>query len=251
MKYSQKFYLVPPEIYDSMSKAQHMSVDMEQKPEHNGKPVEQPSSKDVFLHPNVKMVYELDKDMKSILQDNLLTDYEKVERYNQKLQQYLNNYQRVVKKPTPENDRGINVKDFDQATAPVTPEPTLRNLEVDSVLSSIPKSYQSKAKTLLKFINDSSEVSYNSSGEVFYKGDEIPGVNLTGLVNNLVRKRKPVETYNRIIDILSGEGFNVRKQALAPTKRTKIPVLSTRTTKKKNIKSHDHLATKPKWLKLA
>lgn len=80
----------------------------------------------------------------------------------------------------------------------------------EKIISTIPSSYKRKAKGLIDFINMSSNISYDASGQIKYKEAAIPNSNIIDIVNSMVRNKKTLpnnESYHKVREILISEGI--------------------------------------------
>ena len=55
---------------------------------------------------------------------------------------------------------------------------------------SVPRTYQARAKKLIRHLKDYTGVSWNAKGEMVIDGETLPGYNITVLVNDMIRKAK-------------------------------------------------------------
>ena len=122
----------------------------------------------------------MDDKMKAILNRPDLSPEEKVDQYNQVLQQYQTYYQR---QPEP-----IPVKLTSSSTEVIS------SIE-DDVVSGVPKVYQQKAAALMKRIKEHPDLSWNERGELVIRGEPVMGTNMVDLVGDLVRRRKSFEPH--------------------------------------------------------
>ncbi|KAJ8018952.1 hypothetical protein HOLleu_42762 [Holothuria leucospilota] len=142
---------------------------------------------------------QLDGDMKTTLEREDLSLYEKVELYNQALQRYLDADKQMTSKPigikitnTP-SDKQKGKDDNDNAAPTPNEAPAMKS---DLLLANFPKSLKSKAKLLLERISDHRQseqqpvIDWNAKGELLYQGETIHGSNLTDLILDVMHSRK-------------------------------------------------------------
>jgi len=61
----------------------------------------------------------------------------------------------------------------------------------DNIVKSLPKSSQTEGELLLDHLKNHSDIiKWNERGEIIFKGDVVPGSNLTDLVSNVTTMRK-------------------------------------------------------------
>ncbi|KAJ8019009.1 hypothetical protein HOLleu_42670 [Holothuria leucospilota] len=149
----------------------------------------------VLLKP---IVQSLDGDMKTTLEREDLSLYEKIELYNQTLQRYLDADKQRANKPigikitnTP-SDKQKGKDDNDDATLTPKEAPAMKS---DLLLANFPKSLKGKAKLLLERISDHRQsenpvIDWNAKGELLYQGETIHGSNLTDLILDVMHSRK-------------------------------------------------------------
>jgi hypothetical protein len=117
----------------------------------------------------------LDQEMQTIFNQTNLSGVEKVERYNQVLQRYLE-YHEHLKTPVP----------------PPSEEPQLPNLH-NEIMNTVPTTMKRKAETLLERIQHHPNASWNNRGEFVYNGNVVAGSNIVDLINDMMRHRKSFE----------------------------------------------------------
>ena len=135
-----------------------------------------------------KIVQTLDEEMKTILDRKDLDDGIKVTLYNQVLQRYNDLSDKRVKEPI----RTISVNESTKASKTKDEEKDeedtpIRRLEA-TVLDTVPKSLQAKARRLMEHLKRN--VTWNDRDELVHKGVPIAGSNAVDLVHDLLRKRK-------------------------------------------------------------
>lgn len=205
MSQVKKYFLIDPLKYDSLVanretlKSSNSSVEME----------------NVFTHPNVKAVNKLDDEMKSILEDSKLTDFEKVEAYNSKLGSYLRNFKQAMSVPSHEALLGKQDKDIetnnDASFSYSKPE-----LSLEQVMGTVPSSYKIKASKLLNFLKENSSFSWDENGQLKYKDDVLLNSDLSKLINDIVRNKKissVPQVFDKFVNILVSEGYPVKQNS--------------------------------------
>lgn len=215
MTKAKKYYLVDPVKYEKLVQSQVLS---DSKPEVNN----------TFTHPNVKAVGELDNEMKKILSDEKLTDFEKVEQYNSKLESYLQNFRSAIETPKREALIGKTSPDNENKNTvinqPDHPLPTHDLIE--SELALIPESYRKNGKRLLNFLKSSKSFSWDEAGQVKYRDKAIHGSNISKLLNDAVRNRKITSqrsTYDEFLKALDTEGYPINKRSSSiPVRRSRL-----------------------------
>ena len=135
-----------------------------------------------------KIVQALDNEMKTILDRKDLDDGTKVTLYNQVLQRYNGLVDKRVKEPI----RVIAVNESTEGSKArveekVEEDAPIRRLEA-TVLDTVPKSLQAKARRLMEHLKRN--VAWSDRGELVHEGVPIAGSNAVDLVHDLLRKRK-------------------------------------------------------------
>ena len=133
-----------------------------------------------------KIVQTLVEEMKTILDRKDLDDGTKVTLYNQVLQRYNGLVDKGVKEPirtisVNESTKGSKTKDEEEEDTPI------RRLEA-TVLDTVPKSLQAKARRLMEHLKRN--VAWSDRDELVHEGVPIAGSNAVDLVHDLLRKRK-------------------------------------------------------------
>jgi len=166
MEYAKKMALVPHELLATMQ-SHHAQL----------------------TSPVVKSLTSLDREMEQILLSQELGDDDKLKRYNQVLQKYLNLQTKkreplqIAVVPTAGTDEDKNELPQTVANNEVNPMDT-------DVLQSVPKTMQRKAQLLLNKLKLNDLVKWNERGELIYNGSALPGTHAIDLINDVLRKRK-------------------------------------------------------------
>lgn len=134
----------------------------------------------VLQNPIQKQLSELDREMKTVLESNI-NDNEKVYRYNQVLQRFLNYYGKLHE-PTldsEENTKKTNTLDEESA-----------NKIKEQVLRLTPSTLRTKANEILNRVKDSNHLSWDSKGQLLINNIPVEHSNMVDLVNDVIRSRK-------------------------------------------------------------
>lgn len=193
----KQYFLVDPVKYEMLLKS-HKLIQSKNEPD------------DVFKHPNVKKVEKIDGEMNEILNSKNLSDYEKTEQYNSKLEDYIKNFQAAITNSRAEALFGKPVT-TSESSLPIT---SVKPTSLTEVLPNIPDSYQQQAKRLAQFIQSNQSFSWNENGELKYKDTTIDGSDIVKLLNDAVRNRNPSSTksaFGEFINALKTEGYPVHK----------------------------------------
>jgi hypothetical protein len=133
--------------------------------------------------PMASHINTLDADMMSILDDKVLSPYEKWLRYSQTLNRYMQYRDSAVRKPV-----RLDIRE-DMAMPPVTGG-EVGTQDFDHVINSIPVNFRSKARLLLDRLLADQNFSILPSGEVSLDATVIQQSNIVDLISDVVRKRK-------------------------------------------------------------
>jgi hypothetical protein len=205
MEHTKKYLLVEPQQYQRLK-----SLEDQSKSESN-------LSKDttIFSHPNAERVHELNNEMKKVLDNENLTDFDKASRYGEKLQSYLANFRQAL--TTPKMNALIG-QPRDQSPNPTASSPenaeSRNTVLLDSVLTSIPKSYKTKATNLIDFLKQQKNITWNSDGHIMHNNKPIPHSNIKTLVSDVIRYRKPASSSTAIqefLEALESEGYVTKR----------------------------------------
>ena len=128
--------------------------------------------------PLVNSMYQIDGDMRAILNRQDLNEEEKLLLYDEKLRTYLNRYDKY-RHPMPSNSI-ISVSDKKQEST--NPD------SFQQILESVPKQVQSHSKLFLEKLKD--VVTWNEKGEISFKGQPpVKGSNIIDLLGTAVRSQ--------------------------------------------------------------
>ena len=139
------------------------------------------TSSDALQPTAVKKTIQLDDEIKQILENPGLNDYDKVRLYTDALNQFRFHKNQVVQPPY------VRIKREEPSR--VLPEPPERT-DKDEILATVPKTLTSKAVALIDKLEKIPNLDWNEKGVVNIDGRDIGGSNIIDLVNDLLRKRK-------------------------------------------------------------
>lgn len=236
METARKYVLVEPTKYEQLIELERKKSNVP--PDNFTNPTELPQKDtSIFAHPNVERVYELDNEMKEILNNQSMTDFDKAMQYGQRLQSYLGNFKTAL--TTPKNSALIGEKLEENHNAIIENKNSATTSTGNEILSAIPKSYQSKAAHLLNFLKTNSNISWTDDGTVKYKNDVLPNSNVVNLVGDLIRLRKPQSEANTVAhfrNALEAEGYPLNRLAISKRNINRLKGRNySGTIKKKNI----------------
>lgn len=121
--------------------------------------------------PTLTQQKTLDRKMQDIINDETISEDEKVNRYNNTLASYLTNIQQQSHKP------------------PMPHKETIQNIEksddIDPILP-ISERFKKKAKSLLTYLSNTGALTFNKIGETQINGKSIPGSNISDMLNQAV-----------------------------------------------------------------
>ena len=140
------------------------------------------------INPLYKNISELDNDMQAVLQRTDLTDREKVQKYNNVLQRYLE-YQDHHRFPT---EQSIQQQPQQQQQPPES----IRSPDIEAdILNTVPKTLRRKAQALLDRIKRNPDMAWNDRGEFVYKDKVYSNSNIVDLINDTIRQRKAFQPH--------------------------------------------------------
>ena len=141
------------------------------------------------VSPILKTVTKLDDKIKEVLDDNSLNEHSRVKKYSQVLQQYMNireNLHTTDVTPT-------HVNNAVDSTSSTRPTPLYAE---ESIIETVPRTFRTRAKHLLRFIKNNDEIQWNNNGVVSYKDNVLQNSNIIDLVNDVIRPRKTSQPNN-------------------------------------------------------
>ncbi len=148
-------------------------------------------------------VLQLDTAMKHILENETMSEYDKLTAYQQTLHKYLKRVnQSTSRQWNNEFQSGIQTKTVpDQG---ITTNEKIIKLE-KRVLDSLPKSLRGKGSVLIQHLKEATDLNWNDRGELTVDGDIVEGSNISDLIHETLRSRKTSDTprgWQRYIDTL-------------------------------------------------
>lgn len=200
MEFAKKYLLVDPSKYEKL-------VTLTKETKQQDTPPKDPS---IFSHPNVERVHELDNEMKEVLDDSSMSDFDKAMKYGEKLHSYLGNFRTALTTPKVEALIGQRpvLTDKQMTTSPKIEQ----SMSTDKIISAIPKTYHSKAAHLLNFMKANPNISWGDDGKIMYKDKVIENSNVNTLVGDMIRLRKPQSDQTVVKQFLSAletEGYSI------------------------------------------
>lgn len=149
--------------------------------------------------PEIETTLQLDRDMRTVLDRADMSEAEKAYEYGQMLQRYRlfrQKAQEVTQTPrtTSSIDPPKTTEKKEEKTEETGVSPTTKDKVSALVMESVPKAHQKKAELLLGQIRTHPHMSWNSQGQLLYRGNVVPDSHLADLVNDTIRKRRSVGT---------------------------------------------------------
>lgn len=155
---------------------------------------------------------ELDRQMKSILQNKQLTESDKASLYLQVLQKYTKiDKHSQENPPEPNFDQGSHLTENGNATQYL---PTLKNDEKhekpppdelmmlqdvkkedsleNKVMHAVPIRHRNTAIDMLQFLKGQNGLKWTDKGEIIYQDKVVPRTNIIILLNDFLRNRKTI-----------------------------------------------------------
>lgn len=126
--------------------------------------------------PLTRKLSQLDEEMKTILDRQDLSEFDKARAYSETLDKYLD-IKRRLQQPTP-----IPVVDQKPQEIPQSDKQVLN-------LKMIPQNYRNRAQNLLTHIEDQTDLNWNNKGELVVNGLPVIGSHIMDLVEDTVRSR--------------------------------------------------------------
>lgn len=203
MKHVKKYYLIEPTRYKQLIAA----ADCKHEPASTTTTDNSKSA--ALVHPNVKQVNKINKEMSEIIDDKSQSDYDKMQQYASKLDSYIRNVRLALTQSTKDSIIGTEQKSVDEKLA----NNELNNYKsTDQLILTVPKTYQSKAAELLNFMTQNG-MGWDENGLVKVSGKTITGSNITQLVHDAVRQKKPTSqpaVYQTFKDALNSRGKKIQ-----------------------------------------
>lgn len=116
---------------------------------------------------------ELERDMTDITQTRNMTIHEKVRKYNQRLQDFLN-FKEQSRKPL-----RVEIEEIPRESLPAK-----------EILQNLPVNLRERGARVLDIIRSSDILSWNAKGELVSAGEAIRGSEIVELVNDVLRQRR-------------------------------------------------------------
>lgn len=137
----------------------------------------------------------LDSEMHNILfSTKFNNEYEKSKNYLQVLRRYLYFKENEIKEF--QNEENVNTNETINDFTTIENEKSFTNrsnsednFSKDSIINSVPKSYQKRAKQILENLNESGKIQWDENGVTTIDGSIISNSNIKDLLNHLTRKR--------------------------------------------------------------
>lgn len=225
MEHAKKYYLVEPAEYENLVRIA------------DSKKTDKSLQEKIFINPFVKKTMNINKDLKEIINDNQLTDYDKAEIYNREMDNYMKNFKQSLTTSTKQALLGDTTKQ-DLIHPPVqnSPSSQVTSNNLDLIIKDIPPSYRPQAERVLKFLSSNPSFEWADNDRLLHRGKEIEG-SPSQLIGDIVRQRRPVSSMsdlNQFSEILTQEGFTLNK--------SKIPLPNTDLRKPTKRKGEPNLA---------
>lgn len=188
-------------------------------------------------------VVRLDAEIEKLLVDKTLPLEQKVARYNDIIQQYLH-FRDEIRNSAPSVDHVV-VPRAAVSSASSSPPP---DSSIERIVSTIPKTYQKKARAVLDQLSSSNAASWSKGNlQLIYNGEPIEGSNIQDLVYaSLVPNKQPAPTgfekFQKALAEANVSGRLLRRQIRAveqPTTSAVPEKITKVTSSKKAIQSED------------
>lgn len=218
MKFAKKYFLVD----------EHKLADMKESTS-----ITTPRLAADLAHPNVQAVAEEKSEIRDILEDKGLTDYEKVERHSQSIVKYLSNLkdalrvsrkQAILGEDPPSSPTGPMRGDKDTGIGKEISDErkngprVSRKLPMTQITNALPWGHRHKGRILLRGLNKAPGFTWDREGTVSYKGNVFKDTNITELTHQYLTDSNPEGRANKLVATLLrdqsiGEaGSNKRQQ---------------------------------------
>lgn len=114
-------------------------------------------------------------------------DYEKLQEYLQVLRRYL-----FFQRDAIEANRKESTADKDNFDLSLA---VLSSMGIDTIIESVPKSYEKKAKSLIDYwkTKHNERIKWDDTGRIYLDGKPIENSNIIDIVNDFIRKRKTAQ----------------------------------------------------------
>ncbi|KAF4514006.1 UNVERIFIED_CONTAM: hypothetical protein B566_EDAN018582 [Ephemera danica] len=189
---------------------------------------------------NQNTIENLDSEMNKILETKGKSDYEKWQEYNQVLQKYLRQYEKVkepikipIEKETNESD------DVPQQIESIDHESPEEDSILNTMVNSFSKNhrYRNKAQVLYGILKRSPDIKWDTNGRVYIKDQIIRGSNIVDLLNDVVRSRQgePPTGWEQFANVLAA--INVPREYIGNDNRWNY-ILALGNTSETSIREH-------------
>ena len=139
-----------------------------------------------------KVTSASNSEIESILNDNTISDDQKMKMYSTALNRYLS-AAKSLEMPwfAPVLRKLFKMGETVVITLPASvEEKEAEKMTQDRIIKNGPKAYQVRAKKLIGHLKDYTGVSWNAKGEIVVDGKTLPDSNISVLVNDIIRKAK-------------------------------------------------------------
>ena len=136
-------------------------------------------------------IMKIDSDMKKILDMSNVSEREKAIMYEQTLRKYLLAVGQKVNKEGQDSAMSFQneVKQSDVSDEAVIKQEKKTSLE-NRMVNIFPKTLREKGQLLLDHLKEMTDLDWNEYGEIEVNGKQIPGSNISDLINDTLRPRK-------------------------------------------------------------
>ena len=135
-----------------------------------------------FPSPLTRKLSLLDEEMKSILDSQDLSEFEKARAYSEVLDKYLD-VKRRLQQPTP-------IPVVDQKPSQVQQQNEKQSID----LNLIPQQYRARAQNLLSHVEKQTDLDWNNKGELLVDGKAVVGSHIADLLDDTVRTKPRANT---------------------------------------------------------
>ena len=187
-----------------------------------------PGSKKARLEPIAnRELKRLDQLMLTIVNNEDMTESEKVDQYNKTLTEFKNTLSTKpvphTVSPKPSSKPNLTSDDKKEDNQKLKEE----NKQVYDATIGVDHRYKPRAKKILSLLTDSNLLKYTNTGEVILRGEKIPGSNVSDLLNSVVNpkvKAKQLIGWRQFSDSL--KDANIPQSILTTTVALKRPSVS-------------------------
>ena len=203
MEHAKKMILVP---LDTIHPQNHKTEKQENK--HQQQQDSLPSVQTVGNN-----LSRLDSEIHRVLTSNNYADeHEKYKNYLQVLHRYLHFKNMDAEFPAEKKlDEGMEVDGKEGAEEIKMQTPDTKKFTTVEILASVPKSYEKKAASLLKYWENEGKLTFNEeTGTVAVEGQAIENSNITDFLNSVVRKKKLEENiagWNEFLNFMASSNI--------------------------------------------